>query len=455
MLKRPVNDFEIDLHREEKKKTFVGSRYEFLSNHNGLRPGCLHGMLGTTGCLAGDTKILVTRIGKRRTFTLKELCLKMGDYPGHENRKSLNENKANKIRTYIKEENRIGVRNFIRVVYSGVKDLWNLQLIDGKRISATLDHKIMTKDGMVELQSLEAGDMVMVDTKENSKITYSAVKDIWFDKKSECFDVYEVHGTNNFTANDIVVSNCGKSSLMKCLIAEFAVQSRVLVWLSEETVREYQELINYLDKSVLHNILFVEEKEITEDFKRTQSDFFEYFEQMVEKSGADIIVIDNATTSAFYNQRYGISGQNRSAEFLRSFPKRTGKTILYIAHTQSNISDNYAKVINAEDIRGSKELPLNTEYLYIIQKFTQNDKQFNVLRVAKYRHHEEAAGWYALKYEKKAYIGDSRVPFSLVNRIFKSRDYFGRSDKNPGKPKTVPDREKDILPKQTDLYIRE
>jgi len=270
MLKSAVSEFEIDVHKSEKKKTFVKSRYEFLSAHNGLRPGCLHGVISSTGS--------------------------------------------------------------------------------------------------------------------------------------------------------------GKSTLVKCIAAEAAVQQTVLIWLSEETVKEYQELINFLDKSVLQNILFVEENEIDESYKNSQSDFFEYFEQMVEESGASLVIIDNVTTSAFYNQRYGITGQNKTAEYLRNFTKRKGTAILYVAHTQSNISDNYGKVINAEDIRGSKELPLNTEYLYIIQKFTQNDKQYNVLRVAKYRHHEEAAGWFALKFSNRSYIGDSRVPFSLVNKIFKSRDFFGRKD---------------------------
>lgn len=224
-------------------------------------------------------------------------------------------------------------------------------------------------------------------------------------------------------------TGAGKTTLVKCIIAETAANARVLVWISEETVVEYQELIHYLDKSCLKNIVFVEEKEIPEEYKDTQKDFFEYFEQMAEESGCDIVFIDNVTSSAFYNQRYGITGQNRSAEFLRGFAKRKCE-IFYVAHTQSSITENYSKVVNAEDIRGSKELPLMTEYLYIIQKFTSNSKQFNCLRVVKYRHHEKAAGWFSLTYEKRAYIGDAKVPFNLINKIFKSRDYFGKTVKN-------------------------
>lgn len=217
----------------------------------------------------------------------------------------------------------------------------------------------------------------------------------------------------------------GKSTLTKCVITETAAEHRILVWISEENVVEYQELINKLDKSVLPNIVFVEEKEIPAEYKEDQARFLEYFEQMVDEADVDLVFIDNITTSAFYNTRFGFYGQQKTAEFMINLVKRKC-SVFYVTHTRSEVTDNYGKVATPEDIRGSKELALVTEYMYIIQKFTTEDKQFNVLRVAKYRHHEAAAGWYGLKYEKKAYIGDSKVPFAVINRIFKMRDHFGK-----------------------------
>ncbi|MBE9542542.1 MAG: hypothetical protein IMF01_09505 [Proteobacteria bacterium] len=221
-------------------------------------------------------------------------------------------------------------------------------------------------------------------------------------------------------------TGAGKTTLLKCIIAETALHgAKVLLWLSEETIVEYQELLYFIDKSCLKNIVFIEETEIDEQYKDTQENFFAYFEQMVEESGADIVFIDNVTTSNFYSQVYGIAGQAKTATFLRSFTKRVCE-VFYIAHTKSEITENYSKVINSEDIRGSKELPHRTEYLYIIQKFTSNGKQYNCLRVAKYRHHEKAEGWFSLAYENRTYIGDAKVPFNLINKIFSSRDYFGK-----------------------------
>jgi ABC-type oligopeptide transport system ATPase subunit len=243
----------------------------------------------------------------------------------------------------------------------------------------------------------------------------------------------------------IGTTGSGKSTLLKCIITEAATDKKILIWLSEENIVEYQELIHYLDKSVLKNISFVEEKEIPQEYKMDQDKFFEYFEQMVEQSGCELVFIDNMTSSAFYNMRFGFNGQGRTAEFLGSFVK-TKCSVFYVAHTETMITDNYSKVVAPENMRGSKELAIVTEYFYIIQKFTTNDKIYNVLRVAKFRHHKEAAGWYALRFEQNSYIGDSRVPFELINKIFKSRDYLGRaSPKQPKDPSETPQRKMDII----------
>lgn len=540
MLKQAASDFEIEMHSELKDRVVHHSRYDFLKAHNGIRPNCLHALMGTTGCLSGDTIVNVNRGGKSRKYTLKQLCIKFGNYPG--SRKTFIDHPENKIRSFIADQERIGLKNFIDVVYSGKKETYTMTLDNGMSIRLTACHKVQTSKGMVPLGSLKIGDNVMIDSnplpvkssnkkkkhrdchirvgehhpyrqtyfdsrdgkrrhkvekhraiyeswlngislseykrqtkKENNLIyidpskydvhhidfdhqnndplnlvhleksdhkklhahmggkhnftqgivSYSKIRSIEYFGEEETFDVREVADDHNFVANGIVVHNSGKSTLFKCIIAETAAHSPVLVWLSEETIVEYQELINYLDKSCLSNIHFVEEREIAKEIKDNQDQFFEYFEQMVDESGAEVVFVDNVTTSRFYSSYFGFIGQQRTAEYLIDFVKRKC-SLFYVAHTNLKITDNYGQIVYPGDIRGSKELPNMTEYFYIIQKFTTENKQYNVLRVAKFRHHEQASGWYALKYERKSYIGDSRVPFAVINKIFKMRDYFGK-----------------------------
>ena len=251
----------------------------------------------------------------------------------------------------------------------------------------------------------------------------------------------------------IGTTGSGKSTLLKCIVTEAAADRKVLVWLSEESVSEYQELIQFMDKSVLKNISFVEEKSISQEYKMDQAKFYQYFELMCEKSECDVVFIDNITSSFFYNTRAGLFGQGKTAEYLMNFVK-TKCAVFYVAHTETGITDNYNKVVAPENMRGSKELAIVTEYMYIIQKFTTNEKIYNVLRVAKFRHHKEAAGWYALKFEHHSYIGDSKVPFELINKIFKSRDFLGRASPKVKKddPQPTPQRQFEAVKDHVDGF---
>lgn len=233
-------------------------------------------------------------------------------------------------------------------------------------------------------------------------------------------------GIRPFTLHGLIAcTGSGKSTLIKCIAAEVARQTKVLIWLSEESKVEYQEMLNYLDKDCVKNITFVDEKKIPKEYKASQELFFEYFEQMFEESGAGIVLIDNVTTSAFYGQTFGFAGQENSADFLQNFAKTKG-SIFYVSHTGTHVTENYGKVVNPEDIRGNKKLAHLTEYCYTVQKFVSSGKQYNVLRVAKSRHHKKALGWYALSFEKDSYTSGDMIPFSIVNKIFQTRDYFGK-----------------------------
>jgi len=256
--------------------------------------------------------------------------------------------------------------------------------------------------------------------------TYRTLRDeVWAPSRYEFLMGH--HGIRpNSLIGLMAPTGAGKSTLFKCIIAELAAAGKkILIWLSEETVLEYQELISYLDKECLKNIVFVEEKKIPEEFMEDQKAFFRYFTKMVDDSGCDLVALDNASTSVFYNLKFGFNGQSRTATFMLGFVKRKC-SIFYVCHTKKEVTANYNKVVTSEDMRNSKELGLVTEYFYVIQKFTSNEKIFNILNVVKFRHHEGAGGWHALAFEKRAYIGDRKIPFAMVNDIFNRRDYLGR-----------------------------
>lgn len=102
------------------------------------------------GCLSGDTviKVATGRNGKTgtRSITLEELYRKWTstyDLTCPRYLKSYNEKTGEFEKNQIK-----------KVVYSGEKIVYALQLTDGKKIKVTADHEILTDSGWVELREL-------------------------------------------------------------------------------------------------------------------------------------------------------------------------------------------------------------------------------------------------------------------------------------------------------------
>ena len=137
----------------------------------------------------------------------------------------------------------------------------------------------------------------------------------------------------------------------------------------------------------LRNVVFLEEKEIDSSIIPTMNDFYQYFEMKIIESNCDAIFIDNITTSKLYASGLRPAGQEKSAKVLNSIAKKLNKVIFYVAHTRKEITDNYHKLITNEDIRGSAQIAIESEYFYILQKFSSNGTIFNVVRVTKHRHH--------------------------------------------------------------------
>jgi len=110
------------------------------------------------------------------------------------------------------------------------KEIYELELENGKKLKATGDHKIWTKRSYIELLNLFLDDEILCD------VEYSKVKSI---KKVSNEDVYcmEVPRTGNFYANGILVKNC---DAMRYAIYTHFGQKRFL----KEVTREEQQQMN-------------------------------------------------------------------------------------------------------------------------------------------------------------------------------------------------------------------
>ena len=148
----------------------------------------------------------------------------------------------------------------------------------------------------------------------------------------------------------------------------------------------------------------------------------EEFENIVESSECKVIFIDNITSSYLYSEDISIREQGRSATIMQRICKKLNVSIFFVAHTKKNINDTYSGLIKAEDVRGSAKISIVSEYLYILQRFNSGEKVFPIVSIAKARHHQVDNTYFLLGFEDGIHKFDKIIPFSLVRKIYNSRD---------------------------------
>lgn len=210
----------------------------------------------------------------------------------------------------------------------------------------------------------------------------------------------------------------GKSSLAKRIAEESACENKVLIWLTEETTGEWQTKMS----RNLKNISFIEEKALPKEAFQTIEKFYEFFERAIDEAKPKLVIIDNVTTSFMYSDRAGIKGQDYTARVLTTIPKNKKVSILYVAHTKKEITTNCTRLLTPEDIRGSGQLAIQSEYVYLFHKFTIAQTPYSVIRTAKHRHHDEAHGIFALVWQDGNYSCDRELDWETFKKFFNKMD---------------------------------
>lgn len=149
------------------------------------------------GCICGDMTVVVRKDGKERKISLETLYrefIKSKDKCDWE------------IQCLLEDGHTIGFGEVVDVVQSGLKKCVHATFEDGTYLIATPDHKVLTDSGWTELQAT-LNAYVQTDGKGGfmSKVAFirSAGLRMTYDVK--------VLNYGNFTANHIVVHNCGKT----------------------------------------------------------------------------------------------------------------------------------------------------------------------------------------------------------------------------------------------------
>jgi len=157
--------FEFNLIRPHQTK-FVNSDRRYVLNSGGV------------GCITGDSLIRLNRCKKGFQTTIEK---------AYKSWIGLNKNKKNFDHshiTYIRSniDGKVKLNKVLDIVYSGEKPVYKLTLENGLLLKATIDHKIYTKNGFVQLGDLKDGDLIACDTHKPVKTACKEKKrDLFFD----------------------------------------------------------------------------------------------------------------------------------------------------------------------------------------------------------------------------------------------------------------------------------
>lgn len=256
-------------------------------------------LTGAAGCVAGDTiiKFKCGRQRKEQTATIEQLLELYNDQP----------EKVWYVKSYITETKEIGWNEIEKVVYSGIKQTYELITEDGRTIRATKDHEILTQKGFKQLKDIEKGEFVMVRYGDKGK-TFSLVIGKRKATKEKTYDIccYENH---NFVANGIVVHNSGKSSITKALSNIYARCGFNVVLLSPtaKACRRLEECVGGFQAQTIHKFLGMRKDN---EFKSTKKYDRDTVLVIDEASMMDIMLFNYLLLGTDLSSRILIIGDN-------------------------------------------------------------------------------------------------------------------------------------------------
>lgn len=217
----------------------------------------------------------------------------------------------------------------------------------------------------------------------------------------------------------------GKSTLIRTLLRDAIfnpkndMQTNLL--LSEETVKAYKAQVAFgmpshdrlLSTAVLSEL---EMKGNLQKKKKTIEEWLRFYQP-------ELFVYDNVTTSIGYNDRQARE-QGEYILWLKELTTELEMATVLVAHTDANANDSMGRLININDIRGSKTIGNLVEFAYILQRFEIEQGYYPTLRTVKHREQELVHSMYYLQYDPRlrAFSGDLAIEFKKFKEMYKKRN---------------------------------
>jgi len=220
-------------------------------------------------------------------------------------------------------------------------------------------------------------------------------------------------------------SGGGKTSVVRSIIKDFLIQNKgemtCGIYLSEENVEEFQTEFSRID--INRNLLKSLEIFSEIDKPLSEEGLKDKIENYFSINKPDFFIFDNITTSALYLDRKSTI-QADFVRWLKIIAKKFEVALLLVAHTGADIVDNCNRMIQMNDIRGSKNIVNFAEFFYILQMFGVKDKKIQTLRIVKHRGQDCITNMYTMQWNNKSreYDRDFQIEFDSFRELWSKRN---------------------------------
>lgn len=224
-------------------------------------------------------------------------------------------------------------------------------------------------------------------------------------------------------------SGGGKSTMVRSLIVDVLARTpkgkKVLMWLSEESTDEF--IVEIAKTGLIsHGRELFTKMDIISEQEMENSDpkaMISKLNELMASGKYGFLFFDNITTSEIYMDR-SANVQALVAKKIKAIIQKANVPAVLIAHTGAQVTDTMNRMIESNDIRGSKTIINLSQFIYILQTFYILKKRVPTLRTIKHRGQLVEENIFQLNFNKETFIfdGDRALDFKDFKEIFKARN---------------------------------
>jgi len=179
-------------------------------------------------------------------------------------------------------------------------------------------------------------------------------------------------------------SHAGKSTYVRTIIKDYFQNNDTGfcgLWLSEESIQDFKEAVVDLNLPQRADICLELEAEI--DLK-SKKEIKEKLITFMDRHQPALFIIDNITTSACYEG----ADLNEAITILQDLKRaahRNNTALIVVAHSRADIGEYNGRIIEPNDVRGTKSIVNLAQFYYVLQNFKINSHIYPTLRISKHR----------------------------------------------------------------------